>query len=225
MIRFVFAILALSLLPFATVNAQNLAQDLQQLTTMNRINPLQNPDFSRSENVLERRIIDRKHKVIGEIRDITLRENGSIENLVVDFNRLRLGSEVFLNYRQSNVNAMTDGYEIPMDTKELEEFFPTMLASMATASGEDSNLYSTQRLIGIDIRRASGRKIGSVEEVLFTESGSRVQALFVELSFGIHRGEKIAIPFRSVTFQEPEGRLYAEISDSLADAVIQLADD
>ena len=225
MLRIFWTIFLIGFIPLGAADAQNLSRDLQNLTAVNRINPLQNPEYALSEDVLERRILDRKSKVIGEVNDITVKKNGAIQDLVVDFDRLRLGSDVFLNYRQNSVGTTDDAFTLAMDADEFEEFFPTMLANMATASGEEVEIFSTRRLSGIDVRRVSGRKIGEVQDILFNASGTRVQALFVEISSGTIRGESIAIPFRSAEFKEQSGRLYAEISDGLADAALTIADD
>ncbi|MGH1398274.1 MAG: PRC-barrel domain-containing protein [Alphaproteobacteria bacterium] len=223
MLRIILTLLLITLCAPAT--AQDISRELQQLSAVNRINPLQNPEFSRSEDIFDRRVLDRKSKVVGEVKDILVHKNGSLESMAVDFDRLRLGATVFLNFRQTSIRPLDDAYELAMDANELREFYPSLLANMATASGTEDDVYSTKRLKGIDVRKASGRKIGEIEDILFSANGARVSALFVEITKGTQRGETIAIPFRSTEFKEQSGRLYAEVSDTLAEAVLTLADD
>lgn len=50
----------------------------QQITSLNRIDPLQNPQYESASDILKRRMLDRKNKVVGSIRDIVINENGNI---------------------------------------------------------------------------------------------------------------------------------------------------
>ena len=70
-----------------------------------------------------------------------------------------------------------------------------------------------------------GRKIGKVKNVLFSNNGGIVRALYADLTFGKARGDTVAIPFRNVKFSTQKGRLRGTIDNDIADAMLQIADD
>ena len=95
------------------VHAQEYNRALEMITQLNQIEPKQNPGFDSADEILTRRILDHKNKVVGEVHDITIKENGSIAAMQVDFNRLRLGPEVFVNYRDANARPSTGSVPRP----------------------------------------------------------------------------------------------------------------
>lgn len=203
--------------------AQN-ARTLEQLSDMNRMNPLQNPQFERWDRVVGRKLIDRKNKVVGKVQDIVVNENGTIASVKADFSRMRLGDDVYLNYRSMSIQARDDAYELGMEADELEEFFPQFLANIETASGDNDETFSVRKLVGAKLYSEKGKKIGEIENILFGNNGSVVRAVYVELSHGTLRGETLAIPFRNVEFKSKRGRLQGFVSNGFVDAMTHVAD-
>lgn len=197
---------------------------LEQLSQLNRINPLQNPEFDRDSKIINRKIIDRKNKVVGRVQDVIINPNGTIASIVTDFDRLRLGDDIALNYRNLNIRSRADSYAMNMDSDEIRDFYPQLLADIETASGDGNNTFSVRKLSGAQILAEDGRRIGKVKNVLFANNGGIVRAINAELSYGTHRGDTVAIPFRNVNFQTVRGRLQGKVSDDFADAMMDIAD-
>lgn len=201
--------------------AQNFSRDLEIISSLNRINPRQNPEYERSGDVLGRRILDRKNKVVGEVNDIVLRTNGNIELLNVELNRLRLG-DLFINYRSLNVEPVSDGYTLGFDSGQLEQLYPTLLADTQTAAG-NGDILSVNRVLKADVRSAEGRRIGVVEDILFGGNGSRAEAILLKVTQGRLRGKQIAIPFNGSTFEDTGRGPVVILRQSFADAMTEYA--
>lgn len=217
----VFAIIAITVTPHTTMAQSNRA--LEQLSDLNRINPLQNPEFDRADKVLRRKIIDRKNKVVGRVQDIVINQNGTIASIKTDFDRLRLGDDLYLNYRTMNISPRSNGYTLGMDANEIEDFYPQLLANMDTASGDGDDTFSVDTLMGAVLYAQDGRKIGKVKNILFGNNGGIARAVFAELSYGIRRGKTIAIPLRNANFSTKNGRARGTIDNDFADAMLKVA--
>lgn len=217
------ATLALTIVPTTTHAQSNRA--LEQLSALNRINPLQNPEFERSEKVIDRKIVDRKNKVVGTAEDIILNQNGTIASIQTDFDRLRLGNDVNLNFRTMRIRTISNAYALNMDADEIADFYPQLLSDIETASGDGANTFSARKIIGAPIRAKDGRRLGKVKSILFGANGGIASAVYAEMTYGTLRGETLAIPFRSVNFKTERGRLRGTVDNQLAGAMIKLADD
>ncbi len=215
--------LALLLAPSAAFAQSN--RTLEQLSELNRINPLQNPEFEKGKDVLSRKILDRKNKVIGEVQDIIVNPNGTIASIETDLDRLRLGSDVYLNYRSLRIRTVSDAYALNMDADEVTEFYPQLLADISTASGDSDDSFSMRKLIGANITAKDGRKLGKVDDLLLGANGGIVRAVYTKLSHRTQRGDTVAVPFRNFEFQNQNGRITASVSNNLADSMLKIADD
>lgn len=212
------------MLPLSAAHAQGATQAIQQLSALNRINPMQNPAYDTADEVLNRKIVDRTNKVVGEIKDINIRENGTIDTIAVDFDRLALSGTVYLNFREMRMRTTDSSFELAMNSDEIENVYPELLSNIETASGGEDAVYSMKKLDGVNVSASDGRNLGKVKDILFSSRGNSVVALFVELTHGINRGETMAIPFRETTMKTKTGRLYAEVNEALADAMLEMAD-
>ena len=194
----------------------------QQITTLNRIDPLQNPQYESASDILKRRMLDRKNKVVGSIRDIVINENGNIAYIDVDFDRMKLGRPVFVNYGSFNVKTVANGYAMAFDAKEIENLYPSMLAEIETAAGEEDT-YALSKMKGLEVWTASGRRIGSVSDVLFGSEGRRAELLYVSLTTGNMRGAGVGIPFGQADYTEVSSKRRVTLPDDTAEAVIQFS--
>ncbi len=223
-LKLIIACLMLALVATAqSALAQETARSLERLSDLNRINPLQNPEYVRSDDILNRKIIDRKNKVIGQVKDITLRNNGTIDTIATDFDRLRLGNTVYLDFRQMSIRPVTDAYSLAMDAEEVADFYPQLLANIATASGEEDGAFSSKKIIGANIYAQDGRNLGHIHQILFGSNGSIASALLVEVNIGTTRGDYVALPFRMTELSLQNGKLQGVITNDLADAMIEVA--
>lgn len=219
----IIAVLAFVTAP-SPAKAQDFGRTLEQFSQMNRTNPLQNRDFSRSDDVLNRKILDRKNKVVGTVKDISIRSNGTINTITVDFNRLRLSNEVALNYRELRIDSRSNTYALNLDSDEIQEFYPQLLANIETAAGDDAEITSVRQIQGATLQAEDGIRLGKIRHVLFGGNGSRVDALFAELSIGTMRGNTAAIPFRNTNLKRKNGRVIVALPNDLVEALFEVAD-
>jgi sporulation protein YlmC with PRC-barrel domain len=196
----------------------------QQITTLNRIDPLQNPQYESASDILKRRMLDRKNRVVGSIRDIVINENGNIAYIDVDFDRMKLGRPVFVNYGSFNVKAVANGYSMAFDAKEIENLYPSMLAEIETAAGEEDT-YALSKMKGLELWTASGRRIGTVSDVLFGSEGRRAELLYVSLTTGNLRGAGVAIPFGQADYSGLSTKRRVTLPDDTAEAVLLFAEE
>ena len=197
----------------------------EQISAVNRMAPLQNPKYDRSEEILGRRVLDRKSKVVGDLHDVLLNANGGIAFLDVNFDRIRLAQPALVNYSGFNIEPVTNGYAMTFDAAEIEGVYPQMLADIETASGAGAEIYSLKKLNGLTVRTESGRAIGKVDDVLFTGNGKRAEAFYVGLTAGTLRGRSVAVPFGELNLANAATAREAVISDETADTLIGIAKD
>ena len=220
--------LTLATLALAAISMPAQAQSnraLGQLSALNRIDPMQNPEFETADDIVGRKIIDRKNKVIGNVDDVIINQNGTISSIQTELDRLRLGDDINLNYRTLRIRSISNAYALNMDSDEIAELYPQLLANMETASGDNADTFSTRKLIGATLRSKDGRKLGKVDSILFSSNGGLASAVYADMSYGTLRGEKLAVPFRAITFASERGRLNGFVENDVADAMIALADD
>lgn len=205
------------------VQAQNVTRALDQISRINRIEPLQNPDYKTYKDIIGRKVTDRKNKVIGQVEDITLNTNGSISAIVTDFDRLRLSHAVSLNFRQLGIRTLSNSYSLNLKSNEVEDFYPQLLANIETAAG-DNEIYSVRDIIGASINTEKDHVFGRVKDVLFSGNGSRAAALYIEIRRGNARGDTVAIPFKSASLESKNGSVVGRVSQNIIDALVDIAE-
>lgn len=222
----ILAILSILAMPTiaAPANAQGLNPYLETLNKLNDIKPMQNPNWERSSNTLKSRVLDKKNKVIGDLNDIIITPQGTISTLNVDLNRLQLG-EVPLNYSKLDIEAAPRAYTMEYAEEQIEEFYPELLANIDTAAGNTASQISVKSLVGSSVYASDGRRIGDVEEVMFSERGERAEALLIRVNYKTVRGENVAIPFSSAKYEPNGSRFKVSVSNSDAETILQFADD
>lgn len=228
MIRFTITLMTCLILVSTSMTWAAQAQDIgieQAILDMNRIKPMQNPNWERSASVMKSRIQDRKNKVMGDLEDITIDTSGNIKSLRVDLDRLQLGTDIVLNYDDMNIRSGGRAYILGFEEEQLQEFYPQILASIETASGENSDRISVRNIINSDVMAADGRRIGKVEDVMFDELGSVVEALVIRVRYRMVGGESVAIPFSMAEYKPDRGNRYnVTLSNADADSVLSIAE-
>lgn len=207
----------------AGVSAQGLDPYYDTLAQYNRIAPEQNPQWESADSTMKSNIQDRKNKVVGSLENIIVSDNGAIQSLEVDLNRIQLG-EASLNYRELQIESSERSYALAMDDNRIKEVFPEILANIDTAAGNSSSSISVKNLIGTNIRADDGRRIGKVADVMFSKNGDRAVALLAEINYKTIRREKVALPFSSVQYRAKGNRLEILLADQQADTVLEFAD-
>lgn len=205
--------------------AQEYNRALEMITQLNKIDPQQNPGLDSADEILKRRVLDQKNKVVGDVLDIVIKDNGSITAMQVDFNRLRLGPEVFLNYRDMNARPTTNGYSLGFNDEQLTTLYPTFLSNIEAAAGSEEEAYSVRKLLGTQVKAEDGRKIGLVEDVLFAANGGRVEAFLVSMQINNLRGRELAVPIDMAKIETSTFGRSLVVRDIQADAMIDYADD
>lgn len=220
--------IALLTLAFFMISSPAVADEYdaayQTLTEMNRIQPLQNPQYEKDSKVLARRLIDRKNKVMGDVHDILVDKDGVVTSLNVDFNRLQHRDTVFLNYRKLKIRPAQNGFITNFNSDDVASLYPSFVADVESAAGGE-DVYSVKNLKGISVTAEDGRNLGTVDNILFGAEGERVEAVNVSLKTGILHGQTVAVPFKSVSVQNKMfGGQKAVIPNELADAVLNYAE-
>lgn len=219
-----FILSAAVALSFATaVSAQALDPYYDTLAQYNRIAPEQNPEWEGAKSTMKSNIQDSKNRVVGSVQNIIVSENGSIEALEADLNRIQLG-EVSLNYRALDIQSSQRSYELAMDDNRIQEIYPEILANIDTAAGNSASSISIKNLIGADIRADDGRRIGKVNDVMFTNNGDRAAALLINVNYKTVRGETIALPFSSVAYRPKGNGFRVYLADQQADTILEFAE-
>lgn len=208
----------------ASAQSIEFSKAVQELRSMNRLNPLQSPHFTPSKDVMKSHILDRSRKTVGEVHDVLLNQTGSIESIKVEFDRLRLPTEVFVDYDDMGMQPTTSGYITSFEDDQIQDVFPQLLAGIATASGAE-NVYSTNKLIGKDMVSPDGRKLGKVDEILFDGQGGRAAAMLVKMNYGRLTGTPLAIPFGVTKIDTSGSRVQVMVEKEMADAMISVAED
>lgn len=219
-----FSAFALFCMP-VQVSAQNAGytQFLEILNDVNRIDATQNRSYDSHEKILKKRVMDNKNKVVGEVRDVILTPNGSIAALAVEFNRLRLSQEVFLNYGDMQIRTASNGYVMGFDDDQIEDIYPTLLSNIETAAGEDTDRYSVSSIIGAPVKDEEGRYIGNVKKVMFGKRGSRAELLYIALAHSFMRGRHVSIPYSAAKAKPKGNEMELFVSKEQADAILDYA--
>jgi sporulation protein YlmC with PRC-barrel domain len=203
--------------------AQEYARAFDTITEANRIQPLQNPGLTKSADVLDRRLLDRTNKVVGVVQDVVVQANGSIAALNVDFDRLRLGAPVFVNYNDMSIRPGSDSYIVGFADDEIETLYPTLLANVETAAGEGTDIFSVKQVLGTSVKAADGRDIGVVQDILFGAEGGNAEAIYINLKTGLIRGKAVAVPFTMADLSTAASEKKITIGNEQADALLKFA--
>lgn len=220
----VFAVLVtlFFMTPSGAARAQDTGGLFQNLNILNKSKPLQSPQYQHGANILKSRVLDSRNRVVGEVNDVVLTDKGGIQALNVEFDRLRLGDGVFLNYQEMRLRPASSGYIMNIDDEQIETMFPTFLDDIESAAG-DEDVVSLEKLRGARVVAKDGRRLGEVNEVLFSGNGSRAYSLYIDLTYKSARGEALAIPFNIAEYQSKGRAVEVVISNNDADEILNFA--
>lgn len=192
----------------SAVSTEKKASFKEQISSLNRLKPLQNPQNQRAAEVLSYRIIDRENKIIGQVEDIVLNKDGAVDQLVVDLDRLRVKEPVSLGYQEFNFKKSSNGYQLSMSKDEIMAQSDQLLAKIETAAGEDVSGIHLKEVLGKPVLNDRNRKIGDISEVLFDTEGKQVQAFLLKVKYRSAKND-IAVPFSAIVFDRKDGNLRA----------------
>ncbi len=204
------------------VYAENSTADLlrfqKELATLNRIKPLQNPRYESAQDVLGGRVLDSTNKVVGELHDVLIGREGGIASLLVSFDRLRLGTDVYLNYVSLGIQNVTNGYRLGFNDDEINEIYPELLANIESAAGDD-DMYSLKDILNKPVKTDDNRTIGSVETVFFDKEEDFVRSVYLHIKYQNIREHGVAIPLSALDIKNTNGRLSVTIDHDMADQI------
>lgn len=186
-------VMTLLVLGSSAAHAQTTISALQEIISLNEIPAEQNASYQKTSQVLKRDIVDRKNKVIGEVHDVLVQANGSIDSLYVDFDEVGFDQLVYLDYQGMAVRSSSASYNLTFSDHQIELIYPEILANTAVAAGDDADTYSVTSLIGGPVRSNSGEKVGVVDTVLFNSTGTMAVAVLIKGEDG-----KFALPFTAI---------------------------
>lgn len=216
--------LAVMMLGSGSVHANANSTDpyFDTLSTYNRTKPVHNTRWTGVDKTLKSSIQNNKKKVVGNLEDIILTPRGSVAALDVDLNRLGLGKTT-LNFRDLQISSNARSYVLRYDDAEIEALRAQILANVETAAGESDENISVKSLVGADVLADDGRRIGKVDDVMFTTRGDRADALIVKINYRGVRGDSIAVPFSSVNFEPKGSRFDVRMADEQAETLLDFA--
>lgn len=193
-----------------------------QLKDMNRMNPLQHPNMENYDEIAERNIMDSENRVIGEVRNIVVTPAGDVASVEAELDRLRLNSNLYLNFNDMDIQGANNGYRVGFEGGQIEEMFPMLLANIETAAGGSGD-FAVPSVIGQRVTAEDGRSVGTVENVLFDDLGTRAEALYIAVKASGLRGTGIAVPFGSVRYFTRGNVTEVSVTKAQADAIVETA--
>lgn len=198
---------------------------LQTINKVNSYRPEKSPKHQGAADILKDRILDSRNRVVGNVNDVILSRNGSIKLIDTDFDRLKLGTDnLIISYDDFNVRPVSNGYKMSYTDDQIEEVFPELLANIATAAGEGSETaFSLKKIVGAEVKSKDGRKLGTVQDVLFDSLGGRAELIFVGMDYKSARGEGVAIPFNVAKYDATYKAVSLTVPNDMADAMIEYA--
>ncbi|MDH5722622.1 MAG: PRC-barrel domain-containing protein [Alphaproteobacteria bacterium] len=205
--------------------AQNIEEEKKLLTPItfldylrehNRIKPMQNPKHEHGIDILDRRIMDQTKKAIGQVKDVVVSTDGKIRYLKIDFDKISLRKEVYLDYHRMNIGANNDGYTLPFRKEEIKDLYSKFTRQITPHSDQ----ISLVGIIGKEIRDTNKIRLGTIDEILFDEFGSKVELIYMTVDYGVIRDKGLAIPFESVKFDYRNGYVYPTIEKEFSDIVL-----
>lgn len=218
------AIIALGIFPFSAFAAMDTVKFQESLNALNRLKPLQNPQYQKSSAILHGNVIDQQNKVIGQIDDVlVLSDGGAVMSLQVTFDRLQLREPVFLDFQKMKIGAASNGYQLSLRGEEVASIYPELLSNIETAAGTDNEIVSVNGLIGKSVSGANGQAIGEIQDVLFRKKGEQVDSVYVNVNSGIIRNVGVAIPISALNFSEYHERMSVKMAQDQADLLVEFA--
>jgi sporulation protein YlmC with PRC-barrel domain len=219
-----FMVMSLSLSPMAHAQGLGYMEYVEQLNRINHSRPEKNSRHERGSEILTDRLLDRKNQVIGEVRDVILGADGTIEMIDVEFNRLKIGTDrLAIGYDAMQLKPTSNGYKSGFEKDQFIDMFPSMLANITTAAGTESGAVGIKNLQGATVRNADGRRMGYVNDVIFDTLGSKALYLYVDVKTGAlgGKGKSVSIPFDAATYTLKGKATNVVLGNDLAKAMVE----
>ncbi len=144
---------------------------------------------------IQENIADSDNQQIGTVQDFLINSRGEVEQLVGDLNTMAFGDQI-LNIAYEEIDRAESSYQVAYKAAEMEEHLATWLASIETASGEESEgLVSARRLHGREILLPTGESIGEVERVITDKETRKVVGVLIKDMLTRPEHERIALPY------------------------------
>lgn len=193
----------------------------QKLIEYNKNKPLQNPKFTNTKDILDRRIADNQNKIVGEVKDIIIAQGGKVAFVQGVFNRLHLQGEVLLNYADMQIGYTEDGYSLGFKAEEIKEIHGELPKELSADKAQKQ--VSLKDIKGKRVKTKKGDQIGEIEQVLFSEDGSEALAAYVIVDYGPVKNVEMAVPFEALTFSQKNGRPEFFVDTETAMKILQVA--
>ncbi len=221
----VFFLLTTMLVQLAQASELRLTPFYEVLSDMNSMPALQRPFFKQGGDILADNILDSKSRVIGEIDEVVVNNDGSVYSVAAELDRLALRQSVFMRFSQLQMKGISNGYRLGFDREQIEDIYPTLLADIETAAGEDASQFSLSSFQGARLKNESNRVIGDITEVLFDEFGENAQAFYVSAKYRGISGQTFAVPFDQGRFESRGSKTDVILDNKSSDILIQFLRD
>lgn len=209
----------------ANVMAQSMIEynrTMVDLRDINRVDPLQNPGLEHYEDIMDRGVMDSTSKVMGDVRNIVINQDGSIASIEAELDRMHMFTNLYLNFNDMDIRGANNAYVVGFSSDQIEAMVPELMANIESAAGP-SGAFSAASLIGQRVTAEDGRIIGAVDNILFSEYGDRAEALYIAVKASGLRGRGVAVPFGSVRYFPMGNKTQVSVSKAQANAIIDTA--
>ena len=222
--RFILMLALLGTAPVAHGSEALKQQYLQELQEINARNPARSSQYEDLANIRDDKILDSTNRVVGEVNDILLSQQGNIEYMNIDFNRLKLGTDsLFMAYGRAGMRPVSNGYKMTLSDDDIRTQLPTILAQTASAAGDDQDIYSASKIPGAPVFAQNGAQLGVVKKVLFEGQGRYAELLYIDYNHKRTRGRDMAIRFNDARFDASGNALRINVPVALAEAMEDFA--
>lgn len=215
--------LMLSILP-VMAHAQAMTNDVYTATVLdlNRINPAQNPSYDLGRHVLERRMLDKNLRTIGDVDDIALAPDGKFQSIVSTINTTGFREEVSFNVESYVVEPTPNTFTIAMDKNQIKESMPQLLSGIETAAGEEGPLMLSS-FPGAPIYKSDRTMVAKVKDTLVSTDDNKLVALLITVTSGPNRGRTIAVPYEAALVAKTGATAELNVTDEQANIISTMA--
>lgn len=174
-----------------------------------------------TRDLLKGRVADREGKAIGEVKDAFVSEGGQVEGITASLGRLSLSGEVFLATREMSLEGSSKGYAIGLSGTEVKGIFSEIPKGAPDSQG--GKILSAKEFAGRDVKTKKEKDFGEIVDILFSEEGTKAEAVLMKISYGTVRNAVVAVPMEALEFETKRGRPSFVIKSSMAADVLKFA--
>ncbi len=183
---------------------------------LNKVNPVQNPQYKLASRVTDSRLLDQNRRTLGKVTDVTFDQQGKMTSVQADVTATGFQQSLSFDVAAYNVAAESDILTVGLTRDQVQNSLPALLGQIDTAAGEGEGQPITARsLIGASVKTPKGDTIGRVDNVLIDERRKIAVALLLTLASGSGQST-VAIPYQAPKIERHNVRASVEVTEDQA---------